>query len=117
MLSSRDRPDAALQRVGHGNFVETQGGESYFVHLCGRPLRNRGRSILGRETAIQKVVWGEDGWPRLAGEAGLALAEVTAPKLSLIPFRPNRPGMISTGRSCRSPSNGSGRPALTTSSR
>jgi xylan 1,4-beta-xylosidase len=86
MLSSRDRPDAALQRAGHGNFVETQDGESYFVHLCGRPLRNRGRSVLGRETAIQKVVWGDDGWPRLDGDAGLALAEVSAPKLPAHPF-------------------------------
>ena len=28
------------------------------VYLCGRPLRNRGRCTLGRETAIQKMVWG-----------------------------------------------------------
>lgn len=86
MLSARDRPDAALQRAGHGNFVETPGGDSYFVHLCGRPLRNRGRSVLGRETAIQKVVWGDDGWPRLAGEAGLPMHEVPAPDLPAHPF-------------------------------
>jgi len=86
MLSSRDRPDAALQRAGHGNFVETQGGESYFVHLCGRPLNNRGRSVLGRETAIQKVVWSDDHWPRLAGEAGLPMLTVPAPKLAAHPF-------------------------------
>jgi len=86
MLSARNRPDAALQRAGHGNFVETTGGESYFVHLCGRPLRNRGRSVLGRETAIQKVDWGDDGWPRLAGEAGLPMLTVPAPKLPAHPF-------------------------------
>ena len=27
------------------------------VYLCGRPLRNRGRCTLGRETAIQPMVW------------------------------------------------------------
>jgi xylan 1,4-beta-xylosidase len=34
------------------------------VHLCGRPLPNRGRCVLGRETAIQKMRWCEDGWLR-----------------------------------------------------
>ena len=33
-------------------------------YLCGRPLHNRGRCVLGRETAIQKMVWGKDGWLR-----------------------------------------------------
>ena len=34
------------------------------VYLCGRPLPNRGRCTLGRETAIQPMVWGDDGWLR-----------------------------------------------------
>ena len=29
------------------------------VYLCGRPLPNRGRCTLGRETAIQRMTWGE----------------------------------------------------------
>ena len=37
------------------------------VYLCGRPLRNRGRCTLGRETAIQPMAWG-DG--RLAAHDG-----------------------------------------------
>ncbi len=40
------------------------------VHLCGRPLPNRGRCTLGRETAIQPMVWGEDGWLRTADGQG-----------------------------------------------
>ena len=36
------------------------------VYLCGRPLPDRGRCTLGRETAIQRMVWGEDGWLRTA---------------------------------------------------
>ena len=31
------------------------------VYLCGRPLANRGRCTLGRETAIQPMTWGA-GW-------------------------------------------------------
>jgi xylan 1,4-beta-xylosidase len=77
ILSSRDRPDSELQRAGHADLVDTQGGETYMVYLCGRPLKNRGRCVLGRETAIQKMKWGNDGWLRTAD--GLATAESSAP--------------------------------------
>jgi xylan 1,4-beta-xylosidase len=74
LLTSRDRPDATLQRAGHADWVDTPDGETFLVHLCGRPLRNRGRCTLGRETAIQRLTWGEDGWPRLAhGDSSPAL--------------------------------------------
>ena len=42
------------------------------VYLCGRPLRNRGRCTLGRETAIQPMVWGADGWLRTIDGDGAA---------------------------------------------
>src|SRR5690349_7346323 len=42
LLTSRDRPDAPLQRAGHADLVETEQGETYMVHLCGRPIPNRG---------------------------------------------------------------------------
>ena len=58
ILSARHRPDVALQRAGHADLVETQSGETYMVYLCGRPLGNRGRCTLGRETAIQPMTWG-----------------------------------------------------------
>jgi xylan 1,4-beta-xylosidase len=32
------------------------------VHLTGRPITQRRRSVLGRETAIQEAYWGDDGW-------------------------------------------------------
>lgn len=81
VLTARHRPDVELQRAGHADLVETQSGETYLVHLCGRPLRNRGRCTLGRETAIQKMAWGEDGWLRTADGTGLPLSEVDAPAL------------------------------------
>ncbi|HET7535628.1 MAG TPA: glycoside hydrolase family 43 protein [Candidatus Didemnitutus sp.] len=90
ILSSRHRPDAELQRAGHADFVETQNGETYLVYLCGRPLRNRGRCVLGRETAIQLMQWGADGWLRTTDGQGAAHRETPAPKLPSHPF-PARP--------------------------
>jgi xylan 1,4-beta-xylosidase len=51
-----------LQKSGHGLIVETQNAEVYLTHLCSRPLKSSIRSVLGRETAIQKMKWLEDGW-------------------------------------------------------
>lgn len=81
ILTSRHRPDLELQRAGHADLVETQNGETYLVHLCGRPLRNRGRCTLGRETAIQPMEWAADGWLRTADGQGLPYSEVAAPAL------------------------------------
>jgi xylan 1,4-beta-xylosidase len=64
ILSARERPDASLQRAGHADLVDTPSGETWMAYLCGRPLKNRGRCVLGRETAIQPMVWGQDGWLR-----------------------------------------------------
>ena len=80
VLSARHRPDAPLQRAGHADLVETPDGETYMVYLVGRPLRNRGRCTLGRETAIQKMVWGEDGWLRTLDGQGIPTAETPAPR-------------------------------------
>lgn len=81
ILTSRNRPDAELQRAGHADLVETPEGETYMVYLCGRPLHNRGRCTLGRETAIQKMDWGSDGWLRTMDGRGLPTNETPAPRL------------------------------------
>jgi xylan 1,4-beta-xylosidase len=86
VLSSRHRPDAALQRAGHADLVETPDGQTYMVYLCGRPLRNRGTCTLGRETAIQPMVWGDDNWLRTTDAQGVAQLTVPAPKLPAHPF-------------------------------
>jgi xylan 1,4-beta-xylosidase len=79
VLTARHRPDVALQRAGHADLVDTPDGVTYMVYLCGRPLPNRGRCTLGRETAIQKMVWGEDGWLRTVAGDGLPCVEIDAP--------------------------------------
>jgi xylan 1,4-beta-xylosidase len=79
VITSKGAPDALLQRAGHGQIVETPEGEFYHTHLTSRPLPGTRRSPLGRETAIQKCVWGEDGWLRLAGGGPVPSVEVPAP--------------------------------------
>lgn len=91
ILSARHRPDSELQRAGHASLVETPTGETYMVYLCGRPLRHRGRCILGRETAIQRMTWGEDGWLRTldgVDATGLPTAQTPAPSTPPHPFPP-----------------------------
>jgi len=80
ILTSKPDPTLPLQKSGHASLVETQTGEWYIAHLCARPLPSRGRCILGRETAIQKVVWTDDGWLRLEGGGRLPKTEVPAPE-------------------------------------
>jgi xylan 1,4-beta-xylosidase len=91
ILSARHRPDVALQRAGHADLVETQSGETYMVYLCGRPLGNRGRCTLGRETAIQPMTWSPDGWLRTTTAEGIPMVEVAAPRgLTAQPHPPMR---------------------------
>ncbi len=86
ILSSRHRPDAPLQRAGHADLVDTPSGETYITYLCGRPIRNRGRCILGRETALQPMVWGRDDWLRTTDGQGIPQLEASAPELPAHPF-------------------------------
>ncbi|WP_312489301.1 glycoside hydrolase family 43 protein [Sphingomonas sp.] len=68
VLTARGTPGARLQRTGHGDLVETPEGETWMAYLCGRPLPQSDRCVLGRETAIRRMAWGADGWLRCAEE-------------------------------------------------
>src|SRR4051812_15895315 len=72
VMTTRDAPDCALQKAGHGELVQTSEGEWYLVHLASRPVRvgDQRRCVLGRETCLQKVRWTDDGWLRLVRENG-----------------------------------------------
>lgn len=74
-------PDSILQKSGHASYVETQLGEVYLVHLCARPFAPELRCTLGRETAIQKMMWTEDGWLRMADGSNIAKEYVEESKL------------------------------------
>ncbi|WP_435176712.1 family 43 glycosylhydrolase [Actinacidiphila sp. bgisy145] len=81
LLTSRDDPALPLQRAGHGELVESPDGQWFLGHLASRPLRTPDgpRSPLGRETAIQAVVWSADGWPRLRHGGWHPATEVGGP--------------------------------------
>lgn len=76
LLTSARDPGLRLQSAGHGSLVRHRDGSWSLAHLCRRPLAN-GRSVLGRETALQAIVW-RDGWPRLA-DGGQQPAEYFQP--------------------------------------
>ncbi len=84
-------PDVVLQKAGHGSLVETQTGEWYIAHLCGRPVMPQKRCILGRESAIQQVEWTDDGWLRMTDGTNIAKEYVPAPRLPSHPFPKENP--------------------------
>ncbi len=74
--------DSVLQKSGHGSYVELPTGEVYLLHLTARPfitddpdIRSKYRCTLGRETAIQKMVWTDDNWLRMADGSNIAKEE------------------------------------------
>jgi xylan 1,4-beta-xylosidase len=78
LVTAKDTPLNPLQRVGHGDMVDTPDGRSYLVHLTGRPTTQKRRCVLGRETAIQELEWRED-WPWLKAGGNVAHLEVDVP--------------------------------------
>jgi len=83
VLTSKGNEGLRLQRAGHGCLVETQKGEWYLAHLCARPIPSTKRCILGRESALQKVVWTEDGWLTLEAGGNEPCEHVPAPDLPI----------------------------------
>jgi len=89
LLTSRDDPDQPLQKAGHGELVQTPGGQWFLTHLASRPLQTAAgpRNPLGRETAIQPIVF-TDGWPRLAHGGWHPATVVQAPTGAPAPENP-----------------------------
>jgi len=98
LLTAHHESPAGLQRAGHGSLVDAGNGEWYLAHLCGRPLEWREQPPasapdayddlhcpLGRETALQRVTWTADGWPRLASGGPAPVSELPAPALPPAP--------------------------------
>ena len=78
VMTTADAPEHPIQRVGHGQYVETPTGEVYHTFLMGRPLPGR-YCPLGRETGIEKCVWGDDDWLYLEEGGVLPRERVPAP--------------------------------------
>ena len=90
LLTSRDDPSQPLQKAGHGELVQAPNGEWFCAHLASRPVATAGgpRCTLGRETAVQAVVWDEAGWPRLRQGGWHPAVDVEVPDV---------PGSLDTG--------------------
>ena len=101
VLTAKDTgPDHMLQRAGHADIVEMADGSLFMVHLCSRPLpetrkvpegtakRDVCRSPLGRETAIQRLVWPEGEFPHLAYGGVAPATEIDGPDLPETPVKP-----------------------------
>lgn len=59
-----------LKKAGHGSFCETSKGNWYLAHLCARSMPHTEYCPMGRETAIQQIIW-ENDWPYLRSEGRL----------------------------------------------
>ena len=88
LITSKDAPEASLQRAGHGQIIETPEGQVYHTHLCSRPLTGLRRSPMGRETALQQCAWREDNWLYLSQGGQTPAVDVPAPPSSVARRKP-----------------------------
>ena len=63
-----NQQDSSLRRCGHASIAHIQDNTYVMAHLCGRPLPHRGRSVLGRETSLQKLQLNDEQWLELAND-------------------------------------------------
>lgn len=103
---------AGIQRCGHGKPVCTQNGDWYMVYLCGRRLEGEAGevySMLGRETALDPIIWTADGWPMVNNLKGpsclqkkpVLAADETAEAISNTAFEEDK--LYNTWLSVRAP--------------
>ncbi|MEL7120208.1 MAG: glycoside hydrolase family 43 protein [Bacteroidota bacterium] len=76
IITARWDADHPLQRTGHADLVETENGDWFMVFLASRPLSKRGRCTLGRETAIEELIWENHDWPYTKSGSKLASLEL-----------------------------------------
>ncbi len=78
ILTARGQSEWPLQKTGHASWVDTPDGDWMVTFLCSRMRGPNRRSMLGRETALEYLVWGEDAWPRLHSGSRQARTEIPA---------------------------------------
>ena len=85
-----------IGRSGHGKPIMTQDGRWYMLYLCGRDVD--GKTVLGRETALDPMTWTADGWPMvndLKGPSCLQRLPFPAGVPALTSPQPDPPGRMS----------------------
>jgi xylan 1,4-beta-xylosidase len=86
VLSSHGSREGPLARAGHGDLIELADGAPWMAYLCGRPLPDNQRCVLGRETALQPMQWCEDGWLRSLTAEAVPDPQPPAPNLPPAPW-------------------------------
>lgn len=81
-------PSAPLQKAGHGSLVETQYGEFYMAFSVARPFLPEKRCVLGRETAIQRMIFNDEGWLRAASGTNIVGAQTHESKMKECKVKP-----------------------------
>lgn len=82
VITASDKPRSDLQRTGHGSLAQTPNGEWLMPFLCSRPLEGVGRSPLGRESALTRLILDDQAWFRLSD-----------PDLLSMPVQPQNDGV------------------------
>lgn len=77
ILSHRDHM-LPIQAVGHADIVDDPKGNWWLVCLGIRPIPRSKLHLLGRETFLAPLVWGEDGWPTV-NENGTLRQDMAGP--------------------------------------
>lgn len=80
-------PEVAIQKAGHGSYVNLCGDEAWLAFHGSRPFTPELRCTLGRETCIQPMRWTDDGWLRAADGGKLPAGEVAEPALPPCPMQ------------------------------
>ena len=64
LATSDGNCEAPVKKTGHGSLCKGPDGRWFLATLCGRPVDGTLACPLGRETAINEVIWNDD-WPYL----------------------------------------------------
>lgn len=78
ILSNRDKPNEALQAVGHADLIEDSQGNWWCVALAHRAIQFK--HVLGRETILLPAKWPAGGWPEI--DIGFARRTIEMPLLN-----------------------------------
>ena len=115
LLTSKDAPDAPLQRAGHGQIVETP--EALPTTPTSAAARCPARALPARpRDRDQQCAWGDDGWLRLDQGGRCRRSRFPRPPARADPAPEARWNTASTARRCRKTSSGCAPPTPSASS-
>jgi len=78
LITAANNDKHKLQKAGHACLVDTDDGRTFMTYLVGRPMTTRGRCMLGRESAIEEMVWAKDDWLYTKSKSSLPALEFSS---------------------------------------